>query len=169
MDTNIDQEIKPNAGYGSFLRRFAAMMIDGLIFGVIMGGLFVATGGVNKLMAMVEDGEMDQSTLQSTLLSNFLGAFIGLYILQWLYFAYFESSEKQGTLGKQAMGLFVTDINGERLTFQKASIRYFARLLPTLIPVIGFLYSLADYFSQPFTEKKQTLHDMIAGALVFKK
>jgi uncharacterized RDD family membrane protein YckC len=165
LDSNLDKEIAPNSGYGSFMRRFAAMMIDGVIFAFIMVALFALTGGVAKLTSMVEEGEMSQNAL----LANFAGAFIGLYILQWLYFAYFESSEKQGTFGKQAMGLFVTDINGDRLTFGKASIRYFARLLPTLIPVVGFLYTLADYFSQPFTEKKQTLHDMIAGTLVFKK
>ena len=165
LDTNIDQEVIPNAVYGSFLRRFAAVMIDGVIFTVIMGILFAATGGVAKLTSMVEDGSFSQKTLYS----SFLVPFIALYVLQWLYFAYFESGDKQGTLGKQAMGLFVTDINGDRLTFQKASIRYFARLLPGLIPVIGALYSLADYLSQPFTEKKQTLHDMIAGTLVFKR
>ncbi len=165
LDTNIDGEIKQNGAYGSFLRRFAAVFIDGLIFSVILGVLFAATGGITKLSSMIEEGEMNQQALYS----NFLGAFIGIYILQWLYYAYFESSDKQGTFGKQAMGLYVTDTNGDRLTFQKASIRYFARLLPTLIPIIGALYSLADYLSQPFTEKKQTLHDMIAGTLVFKK
>ncbi|MFN0121209.1 MAG: RDD family protein [Blastocatellia bacterium] len=149
-------------GFGA---RFAAVFIDGLIFGVIMVALFGLTGGFAKFMELMEEGE----TSQMALFTNFAGIFIGIYILQWLYYAYFESGEKQGTLGKQALGIIVTDINGNRLTFGKASVRYFARLLPTLIPVIGGLYSLADYLTQPFTEKKQTLHDMIAGTLVYKK
>ena len=100
--------------------------------------------------------------------SSDLGIGVGVYVLQWLYCAYFESSDKQATLGKQAMGLFVTDMNGERLTFGAASIRHFASVLPTFIPSIGLFYFLIDHLIQPFTEKKQTLHDMIAGTLVFR-
>ena len=164
LDSNLDQEM-PEYQYGSFLRRFAALFIDGLIFSVIAMAIFALTGGYTTLLTMIQDGELNQTAF----FTMFFGVGIGLTIIQWLYNAYFESSEKQGTPGKQAMNLIVTDLNGERLTFGKATIRHFARLLPTLIPVIGSIYALADYLCQPFTEKKQTLHDMIAGTLVFKK
>ena len=47
-------------------------------------------------------------------------------ILQWLYFAGMESSSYQVTLGKQALGLVVTDDHGQRLSFGRATGRFFA-------------------------------------------
>src|SRR6266436_442581 len=78
----------------------------------------------------------------------------------WLYYAYFESPEWQGTVGKKVMNLAVTDPEGNRVTFGRASGRYFARFITKLIPLgIGFILA-------GITEKKQALHDMIASCLV---
>jgi uncharacterized RDD family membrane protein YckC len=171
LDSTLDQDLAP-INYGSFLRRFAATFIDGLVFSGVFLLILALTGGVGKIIAIADDLKEDGgdvSEASAALLTTFVGAIIGIVIIQWLYFAYFESSEKQGTLGKQAMSLIVTDLNGERLTFGKASMRHFARTLPTIIPYIGGIFSLADYLCQPFTEKKQTLHDMMAGTLVLKQ
>lgn len=73
-----------------------------------------------------------------------------------------ESSPKQATLGKQALGIYVTDLDGNQITFLKATLRYFAKILSTLILFIG-------YIMVAFTEKRQGLHDMIAGTLVLKR
>lgn len=171
LDSNLDRDLAP-LNYGSFLRRLAATFIDGLVFSALFLVLLAATGGIGKIIAVANDlkedgGDVDAAAV--ALVSTFLTAILGLTVLQWLYYAYLESSEKQGTLGKQAMSLIVTDINGDRLTFGKASIRHFARIVPTFIPLVGTLFFLADYLCQPFTEKKQTLHDMMAGALVLKQ
>jgi uncharacterized RDD family membrane protein YckC len=171
LDSNLEPSAVP-INYGSFLRRLAATFIDGFVFMGVFFVLLAATGGIGKIIAVVNDlkengGDPNEAAV--ALVGTFLFAILGLTIVQWLYFAYFESSEKQGTFGKQAMGLIVTDLNGNRLTFVKASIRHFARILPTLIPLLGNVYTLADYLCQPFTEKKQTLHDMAAGALVLRK
>jgi uncharacterized RDD family membrane protein YckC len=56
----------------------------------------------------------------------------------------------------------VTDLNGDRISFGKASGRFFGKIISRLILGIGF-------FMIGFTEKKQGLHDMIAGCLVVKK
>jgi len=69
------------------------------------------------------------------------------------------ASEKQATLGKMAMGLIVTDDNNQRLTFGRATGRHFAKYLSGLALGIGFVMAA-------FTERKQALHDMIAGTLV---
>ena len=82
-------------------------------------------------------------------------------VAQWLYFALMESSSKQATLGKMALGIRVTDVNGNRIGFGRATGRHFAKILSGLILGIGFLMAA-------FTEKKQALHDMIAGTLVVK-
>jgi uncharacterized RDD family membrane protein YckC len=169
LDSNLEQNPAPR-NYGSFLRRTAATFIDGFVFMGIMFFLLAATGGVGRIMAIVEEikneGDINEAAL--ALAGTFSSVLLGLVVIQWLYFSYFESSEKQGTLGKQAMSLIVTDLDGKRLTFGKASARHFARVLPSIIPYLGTIFTFADYICQPFTEKKQTLHDMMVGTLVLK-
>ena len=67
--------------------------------------------------------------------NEWLAATIGTF-LGWAYFAGMESSERQATLGKSAMGIYVTDLNGQRITFLRATGRYFAKILSGLL--LGF-------------------------------
>jgi uncharacterized RDD family membrane protein YckC len=60
------------------------------------------------------------------------------------------------------MSLVVTDLNGNRISFARASGRFFAKIISGLIP-LGIGYILAGV-----TEKKQALHDMIASCLVLR-
>ncbi|WP_394707022.1 RDD family protein [uncultured Erythrobacter sp.] len=78
-----------------------------------------------------------------------------------IYFVGFESSSYQATPGKMALGLIVTDLNGGRISPGKAVGRYFAKILSSLILLIGFIMVA-------FTERNQGLHDIIAGTLVVK-
>jgi uncharacterized RDD family membrane protein YckC len=82
-------------------------------------------------------------------------------ILQWLYFALMESY-KGATVGKMAMGLKVTDMEGNQISFLKATGRYFGKIVSAMILSIGFIMA-------GFTEKKQALHDIMANCLVVKK
>ena len=79
----------------------------------------------------------------------------------WLYFALMESSANQATLGKMAIGIKVTDMSGRRIGFGQATGRYFGKILSSMILLIGYIMAA-------FTEKKQALHDMLAGCLVVK-
>lgn len=83
-------------------------------------------------------------------------------IVGWLYAALMESSASQATIGKRALGLKVTDENGQRISFGKATGRHFGKIISTIIILIGYLMMLWD-------EKKQTLHDKMAGTLVVKQ
>ena len=84
-------------------------------------------------------------------------------LLQWLYFAGLESSERQATVGKSVMSLRVTNLEGQRLSFGHATGRFFAKIVSGMIPfAIGYIMAA-------FTAKKQALHDLIAGTLVLKK
>jgi uncharacterized RDD family membrane protein YckC len=62
---------------------------------------------------------------------------------QWLYYAFMEASSRQGTLGKMAMGLAVTDLEGRRLTFARASGRFLgkgmANVLAGVVLLLGTL------------------------------
>lgn len=83
-------------------------------------------------------------------------------LVSWFYFATLESSAKQGTIGKQVFNLKVTDSSGNSISFWRATGRYFAKILSSLILFIG-------YIMIGFTERKQGLHDLIANTLVTKR
>jgi uncharacterized RDD family membrane protein YckC len=84
-------------------------------------------------------------------------------VVQWLYHAYLESGEHQGTWGKQMLGVYVTDLMGNPITFGRASGRFFAKIVTGMIP-LGIGYIMAG-----FTARKQALHDMIASCLVLRR
>jgi uncharacterized RDD family membrane protein YckC len=78
----------------------------------------------------------------------------------WLYFALLESSSYQGTLAKMLLRERVTDLRGERITFERASARHFAMYLSLVTPLwIGFLMAF-------WTKQRQALHDYISSTLV---
>ena len=85
--------------------------------------------------------------------------YVVLAIIGWLYYALMESSSRQATVGKIALGLRVTDLNGERITFLRATGRYFGKIISGMILYIGFIMAA-------FTEKRQALHDLMAECLV---
>lgn len=137
--------------YAGFWERFAAALIDAVIVtvGGYVLGYFIGMLTVNQYSTQAEVEAM-------TGFATFAG-FIG----QWVYFAVMESGPKQATLGKMAVGMRVTDMHGHRVGFGKATGRYFAKILSALILLIGFLMIA-------WTEKKQGLHDQMAGTLVVK-
>lgn len=156
--------------YAGFWLRFVAYLIDNLIVGIptcIIALVAIAmTGGFAALVARFpKDPNPDPAELIA-LVSSMIG-FIALIAIcgiaiSWLYYAGLESSERQATLGKSILALRVTDINGQRLSFAHASGRYFAKLITSLVPfAIGWILA-------GFTEKKQALHDFIAGTLVWR-
>jgi uncharacterized RDD family membrane protein YckC len=123
--------------YGGFWIRLLAWLIDFIIVGLVFPLAFTAGHSVH----VVGFG---------------LGFFSG-----WLYEALLTSSSLQATLGKMALGLRVTNLQGQRISFGLATARHFAKYISALILGIGYLMIA-------FTEKKQGLHDMIAGTLVRK-
>jgi uncharacterized RDD family membrane protein YckC len=104
------------------------------------------------------DGTHSSSEIEAA--GQGLGFVLGV-LIQWLWFTIPESSKWQATIGKKMVGLKVTDENGERIGFGKANWRYWSKILSGLILFVGFVMVA-------FTEKKQGLHDKIAGTLVVK-
>jgi len=93
---------------------------------------------------------------------SLMGGGMIMLIVGWLYSALLESSARQATIGKIAMNIKVTDMNNSRISFGKATARHFSKIISALILMIGFIMIA-------FTEKKQGLHDIIAGSLVVRK
>ncbi|RKD21833.1 hypothetical protein BEP19_14575 [Ammoniphilus oxalaticus] len=83
-------------------------------------------------------------------------------VIGWLYFAGLESSSRQATLGKMLFSLKVTDLSGNRISFARATGRYFSKAISTLLLFLGYLMVA-------FSSRKQGLHDKIASTLVVRK
>jgi uncharacterized RDD family membrane protein YckC len=87
-------------------------------------------------------------------------AVIFVVVSLWLYFALLESSSRQGTLAKMLLHERVTDLDGNRITFERASARHFAMYMSLVTPMlIGFLMAF-------WTRRRQSLHDYVSSTLV---
>jgi uncharacterized RDD family membrane protein YckC len=136
--------------YASIGNRIIAAILDGIIL------IFI-----NFIVGMVLTITINQSSSTSDESLNSLNNLINI-LISYGYTAYLMSSESQATLGQMAMGIKVTDENGNRITFVAATIRYFMSLVSGIILAIGYLMAL-------FNDKKQTLHDLVAKTVVLKK
>ncbi len=152
--------------YAGFWLRLAAYLIDGLLIGVvflIVFGLLAVVSGLGAALSSIQAGQ-DPGALIGLLGMTSVVAILGIGLVGvWLYYALMESSSWQGTLGKKALGLAVTDMSGLRVSFGRASGRHFAKFITSLIPLA------VGYILAGFTEKKQAIHDMIAGCLVLRR
>lgn len=125
--------------YAGFWNRFVAIVIDSVLLAIV-------------------------GIITNILFNENAAGFVG-FLVGWLYFAGLESSARQATIGKSAMGLVVTDTNGNRISFLRATgryCRYFGKILSALILLIGYIMAA-------FTARKQALHDILASTLVLKR
>ena len=145
--------------YAGVWRRFVAMIIDSLVFLPLI------------LIAVLTSGLFGIAMQPKVDLEGLAGAVLGvgvvvmmclLFVGSWLYHTAMESSRHQATLGKKALGIIVTDMNGNRISFARANARFFGKWVSGMIMNIGYLMAA-------FTEKKQALHDILASCLVVMK
>lgn len=148
-NTPLPPPLPPINDYAGFWKRFAASFIDGII--TLIGSFIILLIYALMMSANGANG------LAIDLFLNMMAFFIG-----WFYYSVMESSPTQATLGKMALGIKVTDLERNKITFAKASGRYFGKTISAIILLIGFIMVA-------FTEKKQGLHDMMAGCLVINK
>ncbi len=147
MDIQDTQNTISN--YAGFWKRFAAFIIDWFITftgGFVIGFIF---GFVYGFSIGTAEGV------------EFFGGILG-FLASWVYYAAMESSQKQATVGKMALGIKVTDLNGNQVSSSKAGGRCFGKIISGLILGIGFIMIA-------FTSKKQSLHDIMVGCLVVNK
>jgi uncharacterized RDD family membrane protein YckC len=134
--------------YGGFWIRFVAYIID-------MVAIYIAGWPFSKLFTALGSISSNSSPYYSI-----LDVVIGL-IISWIYFAGYDSSTNQGTIGKQLLGLKIIDANGKRITFGRATVRHFSQILSGLLLCLGYLMI-------GWTKKKRGLHDFIADTYVIK-
>ena len=143
-----------------FWARYIAYLVDYLIL-MVVGWIFEPI----ELWKMNEKGK-----LVSVLFGGLVVFFVSQYgfgrglamgyvallpICAFSYFARSEASKEQATLGKEAVGIMVTGLNGERLSFRQSAMRAFMKIL-----------LIKASFTAGFTPRKQAVHDMAAKTLV---
>ena len=149
--------------YAGFWKRFAAFLIDRILIVVATFPITFAIGFfVGIRLVASGHGQSTDPTYQDTMTLIRLGSGIFGATVDWLYYALMESSGLQTSVGGLVLGLIVTDMDGNRISFGRATGRFFGRVLVGLTCCIG-------YVMVAFTEKKQGLHDMVSGTLVVEK
>ena len=118
--------------YAGFWKRFGAIIIDGFILAII-----------------------------NTILSIIISKYVSI-LTYWIYFAVLESSSSQATFGKMVIGIIVTDKDGNKISFDRATVRHFCKIISGMLLCMGFILA-------GVTQKKQALHDLIANTLVVNK
>lgn len=145
------QQVQKQLQYAGFWLRFFAWLIDCAIMFIL--------------------GSIVWTILNLPIPPNAKGPFWGgLYIfinplgplINWLYYGFMESGTNQATIGKMVIGIKVTDLNCNRISFGKASGRFWGKIISGLLFGIGFLMI-------GFTIKRQGLHDLLANTLVLRE
>lgn len=152
--------------YAGFWLRFVAYLIDDILLSII--GFVISLPFIGTIVfsgiALSEMEKCEERTFFG--IAGIVGVVFLLIVtitaVSWLYFALMESSKQQATLGKLALGLKVTDMNGEKISFGRATGRFFGKIISGMIFMIGYILA-------GLTEKKQALHDMMASCLVIRE
>lgn len=146
--------------FASFWQRLGAGVIDVLVIGLPLNVVSAFLLPQTPTVESTTDPVTDEVTLHwQGDWDRFVVVILAATAVQWLYSAVMNSSSRQATLGKMALGLKVTDERGERISFLRATGRFFATWLSQLTLGIGYLMVI-------WTHKKQALHDKVAGTVV---
>lgn len=122
------------AGLGT---RFIALIIDGIVLGIIYWLLAALTGR----------GELGG-----------IASFIVGVIYQW----YFLTSQNGQTPGKRVMGIRVVKVNGAPLTAADVIIRYIGYYINTAIILLGWIWAIFDANKQGWHDKLAGTYVVIA-------
>ena len=130
--------------YVGFWNRFYAAFIDGIIANILG---FILGIGLVILGIFIPWFVSDVAIISFSIL------------VVLLYRAGFESSKYQATIGKLVIGIKVTDLEGNRISFGRAAFRHIIKVVTAIMLGIGYLAII-------FSKKKQGLYDMAVGTVV---
>lgn len=148
--------------YAGFWLRFIAWIIDTIILWIVTSFITIPIVAATGLREMILNHPPQTPEELIALMGTVWKIVILGVVIKWLYYALLESSAWQATIGKLTLGLKVTDMAGQRVSFSRASGRFFGKIISVFILWIGFIMA-------GFTAQKQALHDMMAGCLVMRK
>jgi uncharacterized RDD family membrane protein YckC len=156
--------------YAKLQKRFLAFIIDGIfLIGLITVSIIITLLVLGSIFTILGSGKTSGGfDITTKLIKIFRLLIPTLSIVQsWLYFTLLESSQKQATFGKMFLGIAVTDLRGDRISFLRANARYWIKLASfiTSFLLIGLIAFALAFFSK----RNQTLHDTISGTIVVEK
>ena len=159
-------QVRPT--FAGFWLRAVAFVIDRFVLSLIFG--LIASFYPAVILVFPDPNRQPVSAPPYSTLEGFLQSlphltptgFLVFLLMMWIYYALFEASPWQATPGKRMLRLYVTDLTGSPITFSRATFRYAGRMISEMIFMVG-------YIPAGFTEKKQALHDIIAGCLVLRR
>lgn len=160
MEQNVTIPLEPVFHYAGFWKRFVAYLLDQIIISIVAIFIIIPFFAMIGFSFFSSDFEVSEE-LVFTIITAYFSFIILAVAAEWLYFALMESM-KGATIGKMALGIIVTDLQGNRISFGRATGRYFGKIISSLTLCIGYIMA-------GFTQRKQALHDMIAGCLVINK
>ncbi len=149
---------------------FAASLLDSIIIGIpmtvimfIVFFLMFASSGAYEVFndPTMMDTSITAEQVMPIIIMCIIVAILSI-IIPVIYYAGMHASKWQATIGKKLLKLKVTDLYGNRISFWRALGRYLAMAFLSGIFYIGYIITA-------FTEKKQSLHDLIAGTVVIKE
>jgi uncharacterized RDD family membrane protein YckC len=147
--------------YGGFWTRFAAYMIDGLVVSAFTVPLSV----VNQLIIIrfMPDSDAKLRDFQSVMgpFVTIEAAFVFLALLISLGYETICVGRFGTTLGKRIFKLRVVRSDFSKVSYARAALRYFGKILSGSLLYIGFIMAGAD-------SEKRTLHDHMVDTRVIK-
>jgi len=156
--------------YAGFGKRMASHLIDYFIICFVIVNVYYFFNAMvyswfeanpEAFHRLYPDSEKYDTYRMATAIA-FKWALVFNVFFSWGYYAGFESSPWQATPGKKLMGLTITDVDGDRISFAKGSGRYFGKIISGLILGLGYLAIL-------WTERKQGWHDQMSDCVVTEK
>ncbi len=169
MGTNREEAPMRVVQYAGFRRRAAAAAIDAVLLIAASWLIVVASapawaGHLTEMAAdalEIHPGVFGQLFPIQMAIMGVMACAAALAI-SWIYGAVMESSARQATIGKKALGIAVTDLDGRRISFGRGMARGLGRIASALPALAGVILIGA-------TAKKQGLHDILTGCLVVVK
>jgi uncharacterized RDD family membrane protein YckC len=147
--------------YSGFWKRFIGFWIDR----IFLSSIVLLTCFILKIPSsesLIYSGINPYKLYANSSNTNALYVWIFIILLPWLYYGIFESSYLKATPGKIVLKMVITDLNENRISFGSATVRYFGKYISSAIVGIGFLMVF-------FTQRKQSLHDIIAKTVVIDR
>lgn len=170
--TTFRPEVEPV--YAGFWLRIGAYSID---FFILLIPIYITKTLAEPFATSQIEGNILGAAISNIIITNFV---------IFIYYGLLESSEHQATYGKRIVGIKVTDLHNQQISFLRAGVRYLGLFLwSELISLGSYLVSYTHYkilgvaifaaftaigvFLFGFTEKKQGLHDLVTSCLVVKR
>jgi uncharacterized RDD family membrane protein YckC len=148
--------------FGGFWIRFVASMLDGIILAVVAGifSMFLF-GSFMPRSVMRGNTTPEEALALAGPMLGMLGASILVNMIVGCSYETFFIARLGATPGKVALGLKVVRPDGGPITAGRAAGRYFAKIVSSMILMIGYIMAGLD-------SQKRALHDMICDTRVIK-